>query len=150
VTALEMPPPPARVLVPVVLNAPAEPDPVDLEPEPATPPPARPPSTPRASRPADPAEPAPPVTAESGPQPVLQTTPDIAAAEGRIMAFLGDAQQNLNRLRPGNLNASARAQFELALNFIRDAQNALKIKNYMYAEQLASRAATIASQLVKG
>jgi hypothetical protein len=136
------------VLIPVVLNAPVEPEPVEAEPEPATPPPARPRSAPAASRPA--AETTPPATVESPPQPVLQTTADAGAIEGRILASLSEAQQNLNRVRPGDLNASARAQYDSAIGFIRIANGALKVKNYMYAEQLASKAATIAAQLVKG
>jgi hypothetical protein len=149
VTALEMPPPPARVLIPVVLNTPVEPDPVEPEPEPAAPPPTQPRSAPRTARPADSSEPAPPAIAEAAPQPVLQATADVAAVEGRILSFLQDAQRNLNRLRPDDLNASARAQYDMALGFIRIANERLKVKSYMYAEQLASKAATIAAQLVK-
>ena len=149
ITALEMPPPPARVLIPVVLSAPAPPEPAVPDPEPADPPPAAPRTPPRAARPADSTEPAPPPAPESARQPVLQTATNAAAVEGRILGFLNEAQQNLNRVRPGDLNASARAQYDQAISFIRIANGALKVKNYMYAEQLASKAATIAAQLVK-
>jgi hypothetical protein len=149
VTVLEVPPSPPRVLIPVVLNTPAEPGPAEPEPAPAAPPPTRPRTSSNPVRPADRTEPAPPAP-ESPSQPVLQTAGDSAAVEGRIHAFLGDAQQNLNRLRPNELNASARAQYDLAVGFIRDANEALKVTNFLSAEQLASRAATIAAQLVTG
>ena len=150
ITALELPPPPARVLIPVVLNAPARPEPAEPEPEADAPPPARPRTPPRTARPADSAEAPPAPAPESPPQPVLQTTTNAAAVEGRILGFLNDAQQNLNRVRPGDLNASARAQYDQAISFIRIANGALKARNYMYAETLASKAATIAAQLLKG
>ena len=150
VTALEVPSPPERVVMPVVLNVPVEP-PAPEEPEPETeaPPATRPrPSAPTASRPPATAESAPP--AEAGPQPVLQTTTDVGAAETRIRTFLAEAQQNLDRLQVNQLSASARAHYDSARGFIRQANQALRVKNYMLAEQLAKNAAVLAGELVKG
>jgi hypothetical protein len=149
VTALDMPPAPERVLIPVVLSAPAPPAPAEPEAAPAAPPPSQPRNTAGSARPAERPETAPPAP-ETPTPPVLQTTADVAAVERRIQGFVAQAQQNLDRIRPGDLNASARAQFEQARTFIRMAGEAMKIKNYSYAEELASKAAAVAGQLVKG
>jgi hypothetical protein len=147
VTAMAMPSPPAHVLIPVVLTEPTEPAPVEPEPPAATSAPNRPPragngATRPAERPATTAatpEPAPP-------PPALQTTADGRQADA-IRSKVFDAEQKLNALNLRELNVSARAQVEQARGFIRMANEALKIKNYLYAEQLARKAAAVANQL---
>jgi hypothetical protein len=149
VTALDTPAPPERVLIPVVLNAPVEPPPAEPEPEPETPPPTRPrPSAANTSRPPASPEAAPAPGAPA--QPVLRTTTDVGAAEERIRTFIAEAEQNLNRLRVNELSAQARAHYDAARGFIRQANDALRVKNYMHAETLAKNAAVLAGQLVKG
>jgi hypothetical protein len=141
--ALDIPAPPARTVVPTIVEVP--------EPPPPPTPPARPREAP-APRPASPAQPsttaaATPATTE--PAPVLQTSANVALIEQRTTQVLGLAQKDLDRLQPASLSANARAQLEQARGFIKMAQDALKIKNYMYAEQLANKAAAVAALLVK-
>lgn len=149
--ALAVPPAPARVVVPFVL---AEPEP------PPAPPPApaatAPASTPRPSTPTTPARPAdrpetptapPPATRDT---PVLQTTTDAPSTEQRTRELLTEAQRNLDRVRKPELGAQAREQYDTVVGYIRAAQQALQLKNYLYAQQLATKAATLARELVKG
>jgi hypothetical protein len=154
VTALAMPAPPPHTLIPVefdepVASAEPEPEPVTAAastPRPRTTPsnPARPPS----ERPATP--PAPSASEPAPAQPVLQTTPNASSLQERIRTQLADAETNLRRLNPNELNVSARAQFDLAQGFIRQAKEAVQIKNFLYAEHLAKKAALVAGQLLKG
>ena len=148
VASLEMPEPPGRSLIPVELPEYVEPVPAPVEePEP-------PPSTARpavaVTRPtppaATPAAPAP----EAPPPPVLQTTSNTAALEQKIVQLLGSAQQNLKSVNFRDLSATGRAHYDRTRDFIRMAGDALKIRNFMLAEQLAIKAAAVADLLVKG
>ena len=47
------------------------------------------------------------------------------------------------------LGSEARAQYDNAVGLIRMSKNYLKLKNYMYAEQLADKAAAVALLLIK-
>ena len=47
------------------------------------------------------------------------------------------------------MGTDAKAQFDAALGFIRQADEALKVKNLIYAGQLADKAATMAALLKK-
>jgi len=149
---LNTPPAPAPIVTPVVLEPPApEPEPTPVT---STTNPARDPVTPpaRPPRPA-PATPPPPVTAPPAeptpPPPTLQTTPDASATENRTNATLNTAEQNLNRVVRDRLGPEARAQYDNAVGLIRMSKNYLKLKNYMYAEQLADKAAAVALLLIK-
>lgn len=151
VIALEIPPPPARVPIPVILPEPEDAPPETVADTPApTPPRSREPNT--AARDRAPAAnttpPVPPETPSTGP--VLQTTTRIGEVAQKTLGLLAAAQRDLDRVGYSALGANARAQYDLAQSFIRQAKSALSIKNYNYAEQLADRAAAIASQLVKG
>jgi hypothetical protein len=57
------------------------------------------------------------------------------------------AQADLGQVNRQNLGADARAQYDSALGFIRQAEEALKVKNLIYAGQLADKAATMAALL---
>ena len=81
---------------------------------------------------------------------MLTTTVNTAAQERRILQLLGAAQQSLGQVSYRELNPNARAQYDQANTFIRRANDALKVKNYMFAETLATRAASLAALLVKG
>ncbi|MCC7008453.1 MAG: hypothetical protein IT184_06520 [Acidobacteria bacterium] len=151
--ALMTPQAPARVAVPVPL-----PDP-DVAPEP--PPPAPEPlARPRESQPARTAErppastPPPPAAAPAAPAAetptVLQTTIDSSGLEQRTRTLLDEAQRNLDRVKYKELAAPARAQYDSVASFIRSARQALQIRNYLYAEYLAAKAAAVARELVKG
>jgi hypothetical protein len=151
VAALDMPPPPARLLIPVEL-----PEPEPEAPEPAStpaPPPA--PTRPRetATRPSTTAS-APPAAApaadSAAPATVLQTTPQTAAIEEKIKGMLASAEATLRGVNYRDLGTNARAQYDAAQSYIRQANNWVKLKNYVYAELLATKASDLARQLVRG
>jgi hypothetical protein len=151
---MTVPPPPPRVAIPVSLPDPA-PEPEEPEPvAPATP--AAPPRTRvevPTSRPAgEKPSPSPPPAAASdiSSAPVLQTTINVSALERRTTALLGEAERTLERIDRSQLGPQARAQFERAMSFIRNSKNALQVKNFNYAEQLAGKAARLARALVQG
>jgi hypothetical protein len=150
VVALAIPAPPARVTIPVDLP---EPEPAAASAAPTSAP-ARPrpdasggrtPDRPAAAAPAPP----PPVTEPPSPNTVLQTTADTSALEQSTASLLAEAQRNLNGVRYQDLNQQAKAQFDAARSFIKNAQEAVKSKNFMYAQQLASKAAAVARELSK-
>jgi hypothetical protein len=152
IVTLEMSPPPAPLLIPVELTEPI----VEAEPEPEPAPPPAPPSRPRdtstAARPAQQTPPpsaAPPAT-DAPASAVLQTTTNVAAVERDISAKLAAAARDLDRVLPKNLSPSERVQYDQAWSFIRRAHDAIRIKNYMYAESLATKAATLAGLLLRG
>jgi hypothetical protein len=146
--AMNVPPPPPRVAIPVSL-----PEQPVTEPEPD--PPAAPPATPARPRtetapPRTVIEPKPsaaPATPE-GPTP-LQTTANVSALAQRATWLLGEAEKALERVNLAQLVPQERAQYHLARGFIRNARNALQLKNFTFAEQLADKAAKLARALVK-
>jgi outer membrane biosynthesis protein TonB len=157
---LDMPAPPPRDVEPSDVEAP---QPVPLATEPARTPTPRPrpsaPARPAEPRPTDPPKPEPapapvvepPKPAEETPRPptTLQTTP--ATAEGEvergIRASLQRASADLNRVDYRHLNADARTQYDTAKRFVRQADDAIRTKNLVFAKNLAEKAATIAAQL---
>jgi hypothetical protein len=147
--AMLVPPPPPRVAIPVSLPEPAvEPEEAPPEPAPPAPPPTRT-ETPAPRTVIDRPSP-PPAAATDAPAPVLQTTPNVGALEQRVTWLIGDAEKNLERVNRGQLGVQARAQFDRAVSYIRGARNAMQIRNFNYAEQLADKAARIARALVPG
>jgi hypothetical protein len=161
--ALDVPPPPARVVPiesqPIVVAPPTVDDVPSRAPEPI--PPTTPvPPPPRADR-----EPAPPtrteVPADAGagaatpapapatPPPALQTTANPTEAEQRTRAALENAKRDLGRIDLRRLNSEARSQYEIARRFVQQAEEALKARNPVFAEQLADKAATLAALLQK-
>jgi hypothetical protein len=104
---------------------------------------------PPATRPPDRATP-PTATTPPDPTPVLQTTPNTAELEKRILQKLDAARRDLDKLNPVTLSKDARAQYDWARQLARQADEALKVRNYNYADQLADKAARLASLLVKG
>ena len=146
-----VPPPPPRVAIPVSLPEPAA-EPEDAPPAPA--PPSTPPRTTRIDTPPprtviDRPSP-PPAAAVDNPGPVLQTTANVSALEQRITWLLGDAEKNLERINRAQLAVQARTQYDRAVSFIRGARNAMQIRNFNYAEQLADKAARLARALLPG
>ena len=156
--ALEMPVPPPRDVEP---NETEAPPPVPLEAEPACNTPSRPrPVTREPAKPdppkAEPPKPEPPPVEPSKPledrpkaPPTLQTTP--ATAEGElergIRATLVRATADLNRINYRALNGDARTQYDTAKRFVRQADDAMRMKNLVFAKNLAEKAATLAAQL---
>jgi hypothetical protein len=134
------------VHIPVTLTE-YEPPPPVLEPTPST----APSSKPAASRPADRPTPAPPPVsppAAESPAPVLQTTTNPQAAD-RVVAQIQAAERDLSRVRFDQLSQGGKDHYQLARNYIRDALDALKINNYMWAAANAEKAAQLAQMLVK-
>jgi hypothetical protein len=154
---LDMPAPPEREVESSDENAPV---PVELPAEPARstirrapPPPQTRTDTPRSeSKPeTPPAEPPKPPVAEETPRPPspLQTTPagEVGELEKAIRAATARAQHDLNRVDYRSLNPEAREQYEYAKGFIRQADDAIRVKNFEFAKTVADKAAVIAAQL---
>jgi len=68
---------------------------------------------------------------------------DHAAADGTGVSKTND----LNRIDYRGLNTDARMQYDTAKRFIRQADDAVKAKNLVYAKNLADKAVVIAAQL---
>ncbi len=156
--ALNMPPPPSRVIsTPPEPVAPVEATSMD-RPAPAT----RPARTtrPAAARtePARAAEAAPvetpaetptPVEAPPPAGPLLRTpqTADEAQADRRIREVLDRASALLGRVDPLRLGQQARQQHETAHRFVEQAKQALLERNFVLATNLADKAETLAKGL---
>jgi hypothetical protein len=156
-TPLDMPEPPPRV---VEVREPDVPPPIPLPEEPVRNTPTRPPSRP-VTEPARPAQPPPaPETPVDAAKPeeltprtpaTLQTTPTQREeeVERRIWGLLGQAKADLNRINYQALTSDGRQQYEQAKRFISQAEDALqRARNFVYANNLADKAATIAAQLL--
>jgi type IV secretory pathway VirB10-like protein len=151
---LAMSVPPPRVITPVEEVAVAEPPPAPV-PEPPAAAPARP-----AARPPAPANPKPeppaPVTAPpttpavttSEPRQVSSVPSAAAAAEERkVREVMTRASRDLARVDYQKLSAEGREQYAQSKRFTEQAEQALKEKNFIYAMQLATNAATLAGEL---
>lgn len=145
---LDAPEPPGRVVLPPTeqptLPAPVEENPAGTTPTSPTRVPNRNP-TPRPATP-PPAEPPPAPAPTPG---VLLTSANTAEFEQRVNKQLVLAQEHLKHVNRQNLGADGQAHFDAANGFIRQAQEALKVKNFIYAGQLADKAATMAAALRK-
>jgi len=159
---LDIPSPPARV-VPIesqpIGGAPPNVDDVgsresETIPTSSAPPPRadREPAPPaRTGTPADAgAAPAPAPTPPT-PPPVLQTTANPTEAEQRTRQALDYARRDLGRidLKRLNLNRELKSQYDIASRFVEQAEQALRARNLVFAEQLADKAATLAALLQK-
>jgi hypothetical protein len=114
-------------------------------------------AAPRVERPAPPAaaasetpapNPATPLPVDEPPR-TLQTTANAGPAEQRIRGLLANASRDLSRIDYRALSVDAQAQYDIAKRFTEQADEALKQKNIVFAEQLADKAAGLAAQLVK-
>jgi hypothetical protein len=159
---LDVPAPPPRVV-----EAPDTdlPPPVSLPEEPARHPStgqrraAPPPPKPETSKPEAPkTDQTPPPQAGEPPKPVeeppkapatLQTIPAGAEpeVERTIRGQLKRAAADLNRVNYQALNADARTQYDSAKGLVRQAEDALRQKNLVFARGLADKAAALAAQL---
>ena len=89
-----------------------------------------------------------PESTESSPQlRTLQPGAD-AAIERTIKDRLSRAAGDLNQVDYGALGENARAQYDTAKRFIQQANDAVRVKNYIFAESLADKAAVLASILL--
>jgi len=149
---LAMPAAPPHVVVP----APPEPPPAAAveTPAPQTNPPAvsggGPPRTRTEPPPARPAPPpaTPPVTPAATPTPTpLEAAPNQGELEQRARALVASAERTMETIDYKALGPDGRAQYDTAKRFIKQADEALKAKNIVYAWQLADKANTIATLL---
>jgi hypothetical protein len=145
-----MPAPPERVLVPA--EAPA---PVAAQPEPEPPPPvvAAPKPAPKPVPPKP--QPAPPVAVQAPPPPPTDTRqlqtgggPSVAV-ERNVRDLLARAARDLGRVDYNRLSADGRDQYDQSKRFTAQAQDALREKNFVFAETLADKAATLAAGLLQ-
>jgi hypothetical protein len=160
---LDVPAAPPRQVEP---NEAETPQPIPLISEPARSTPTRPRQTPPREQPARPEPPktepprtdTPPPPPADAPKPVdeapkpavnLQTTPAQAEVEEErnIRASLARANTDLSRIDYRGLNTDARTQYDTAKRFVRQADDALKGKNLVFARNLADKAVAIAAQL---
>jgi hypothetical protein len=155
---LDMPLPPPRVIEAATSNPPTPGTLVDA-PAGGAPSSRRPPPRVEAPKP-EPSKPDPPPPAADVSQPpqepartppvtTLQTTPPEreAALEREIRGMLERAASNLSRVDYRKLNVDAQAQYDLAKGFALRAEDSLRSKNLVFAQQLAKNALDIAVQL---
>lgn len=83
------------------------------------------------------------------PPPALQTTANTTEAEQRTRVALENANRDLRRIDVRRLNPDAKSQYDIARRFVQQAEEALKDRNAVFAEQLADKAAQIAALLQK-
>jgi hypothetical protein len=138
-----MPPPPH--VVPVAIEV-AEPPPTSVDPGTATPPAREKPVT---SRPPTPPPATPPPTTAPPDPPVLQTSRNADELETRARADLIRADQILSKIEVSRLSGEARGVFDSATSFKRQAEDALREKNFAAAALHANKALTFAQALTK-
>jgi hypothetical protein len=151
---LDVPAPPPRVVVPPSADVtdPEPPAPATT-PAPVAPvhprdtttpvrPPEKPPTTPPAAAATPPADPS-----TSLP---LETTSDTSALESQTNALLANAKRDLQHVDASSLSRETKAQYDRATSFVRQAESALRERNYTYARNMAEKAAALAGQLPKG
>lgn len=148
---LNVPPPPPRVIESVDAVAP---DPVPLVDAPVrtverprVAPVAPPKDAKPEPKPEPPIEPRP--TEEPKPVTTLKTTPtdQDAELERRIRGVIQAASADLNRVDYRRLGSDVQLQYDMAKGFVRQSEEALKSKNFVFAQTMAEKAATLASQL---
>jgi hypothetical protein len=112
-------------------------------PEPPKPEPPKPEPPPQSGEPAKPPEEPP------KPATTLQTIPAGAEVEVErsIRQQLTRAASDLSRVDYRALNTEARTQYDTAKGLVRQAEDALKVKNLVFARSLADKAAALAAQL---
>jgi len=99
--------------------------------------------------PEEPQEPPPPAPAPSPPSLALQTPGAAARADQSVRTLLAQAARDLGRVDYQALDGDGRAQYDTARRFMEQADDALKVRNVMFAGKLADKAATMAAVLVR-
>jgi hypothetical protein len=157
--AMEVPPPPPRIVEPMVAEPPPPIEPVaDLPPPPATssrPRPAA--SRENASRepaktepkPAEPppAETAPPTPPPANPAPQIRTPADNSETARQVRDILDRANKGLSTVDYRALTPQRKESYDTAKQFILQAEDAVKVSNFQYAKYLAEKADTLAKEL---
>src|SRR5689334_6911118 len=155
--ALDVPPPPPRVIEPAPIpDPPPEPVP-DLPPAPAPTKPARPaaprpntaeskPETKPDTPPAEATAPA-PTPPPSVPQLRTPQTADGSEAEKNVRSTLDRAKGVLNSVPFNSLSNERKKGYNDAKAFIQAAEEALTKNNYVFAQSLATKAENLAHEL---
>jgi hypothetical protein len=160
--ALNVPPPPPRVIEP---PAELEPEPVgELPSPPSSTPPARPnrqreakstaneaktepkPETKPAEVTPPPPEPAPPPAAPAAQLRTPQTADSSGAAKA-LQATIDRAQASLNTVPYQPLSEERKKAYNDVKHFIVQAQEAMKVGNYVFGQAVATKAETLAKEL---
>lgn len=151
---LAMPPAPVRLVVPAAPDAPRTPAP-DPQPPSTTPPTQSNTTRPRVEAP--PARPtSPPATPPAPSQTIpttpvaptpLEATPNPSEFERKARDLVTSANALLEKIDYKGLGADGRVQYDTAKRFLQQADAAIKVKNLVYAWQLADKANTIATLL---
>lgn len=138
-------PPPVPLPQEPARTAPARPRPTPPREQPRTEPPRTEPAKP------EPAPVEPPKVDEppKAPPSTLQTMPTNAEGdvERAVRATLLRANGDLNHVDYRALNSDARNQYDTAKRIIRQAEDAVRAKNLVFAKNLADKAAALAAQL---
>jgi hypothetical protein len=159
--ALEVPPPPPRLIEPL----PSEPV-ATLEPVADLPPPPPTTSRPRTvnreaaaretAKPEPKPEPPPPTTTEpaapatnppANPQPQIRTPGDNSESARQVREILDRAAKGLEKVDYLKLTPQRKESYDTAKRFIVEAEEALKASNIVYARFLADKAETLAREL---
>lgn len=146
---LHVPPVPPRVIVPdieeVVMTPPEDPGapkPAASKPEAAAKPPEKPVEPPKPGA-------VEPPRGDDAPRVRTPQTANDEQAEREVRAIMGRAQAALRGVSYTGLSSAARQQYDTANRFIAQAERALRIRNYVFARNLADKAETLARQLGK-
>jgi len=139
-------PPPVPLPQEPARTAPARPRPAPPREQPRTEQPRTEPAKPESAPVEPPKAEEPPKTP---PPTTLQTMPTNAEgeAERAIRATIVRANGDLNHVDYRALNADARNQYDTAKRIIRQAEDAIRAKNLVFAKNLADKAAALAAQL---
>jgi hypothetical protein len=155
--ALEVPPPPPRVIAPLpVPDLPQQEPPVEDPAEIKPPAPVKPKPQPQApkpeAKPDTPVDPLPPpVTAPpvAPPQPTLTTPPqgDATAIARQIRDSIVRTRGSLEKVNYGPLSNERKKAYDDAKLFATQADDALKANNLVFAKELADKAERLAKEL---
>jgi hypothetical protein len=153
---LAIPAPPSRVFAPIedeepLASAPAAPETQEPAKAPALtstakPPRPRPQETERVEQPPAPA-PAPAPSPETPRELRAASAPADAEAERKIGEVMKRASQTLGNVYYQGLTPARQEQYDQAKAFLREAEQAIKERNFVYAQTLADKAAKLASEL---
>jgi outer membrane biosynthesis protein TonB len=152
---LAMSEPPPRVFAPIEEEEPVASTPVAQEtptpaprPIPQNRPPARRSTPAESERTEQPAAQTTPVPTPEAPRELrAASAPTDAESERKIGDMLRRANQSLNNVYYQGLSAARKELYDLAKASIKDGEQALKERNFLYAETLADKAAKLATEL---
>lgn len=136
--ALEPPAPPSKLVIPSQIP----------DPEPPVTDPVTPPTTPAPARPTNRPPPSTPPAPAQSPL-VLRTNSNVAELERQTRSSLARAQRDLGAVKREELGPDGKTQYDEVRRFIRSSEEALKVKNYIFAKQLADKAALLARLLIR-